>query len=128
MQVEVGAVHTHEFEVEDRHTADALGNPGVFVLGTPYVLLFMELTSQYLLQRVLGEATVSVGVSANFRHMAATPRGDAVRVTTEVTEVDRRRFGFRVFAEDSTRRIAEGDHERFLIDDLDAFLAKTVAR
>ncbi len=120
--------HVHRFEVEPRHTAHVLGNDGVMVLGTPFLLLFMELTSQYLIEKLEGAGTISVGISADFKHLAATAVGNFVTVTSILTEQDRKRYAFDVSAEDETGLIGEGMHERFRIDNLDKFLAQTNAR
>lgn len=120
--------HTHRFEVEPRHTAHVLGNDGVMVLGTPFLLLFMELTSQYLIEKLEGAEAVSVGISADFRHLSATAVGNFVTVTSILTEQDRKRYAFNVSAKDEAGVIGEGKHERFLIEDLDKFLAQTNAR
>lgn len=120
--------HIHRFEVEPRHTAHVLGNDGVMVLGTPFLLLFMELTSQYLIEKIEGAGTISVGISADFKHLAATSVGNSVTVTSVLTEQDRKRYAFDVSAMDESGLIGEGKHERFRIEDLDRFLAQTNAR
>lgn len=120
--------YSHEFDVEQRHSADALGNDGVEVLGTPFLLLFMELTSQYLIEKIEGDGTVSVGISADFRHLAATPVGAKVSVTARLIAQDRARYSFEVEAHDAGGLIGKGGHERFRVDDLGAFLAKSLER
>lgn len=119
---------TKSFEVEPKHSADALGNPGVMVLGTPYLLLFMELASQYLIEEIEGKGTISVGISADFKHLGATPVGGSVSITTTLTEQDRRRYSFACSASDASGLIGEGSHDRFRIDDLEEFLAKSAKR
>jgi len=92
--------HVHRFDVEPRHTAHVLGNEGVMVLGTPFLLLFMELTSQYLVEKLEGVGTVSVGISADFKHLAASMVGSKIIVTSVLIEQDRKRYAFEVRAED----------------------------
>jgi len=98
------------------------------VLGTPFLLLFMELTSQYLVEKLEGVGTVSVGISADFKHLAASMVGSKIIVTSVLIEQDRKRYAFEVRAEDQSGLIGEGKHERFRIDNLDAFLAQTNSR
>lgn len=50
------------------------------------------------------------------KHLAATPAGMTVRATATVTEVDGRRIRFSVEAHDEKEKIAEGDHERFIVN------------
>ena len=115
---------THEFLVEPKHTANALGNPGVEVLGTPFLLLFMELASQYLIEKMEGEGTSSVGISADFQHCSATTVGHTVTVTTTLIEQDRKRYKFAVKAVDEFGVVGHGEHERFRVDNLPEFLEK----
>jgi fluoroacetyl-CoA thioesterase len=57
-----------------------------------------------------------VGSLVNVRHLAATPVGMQVRIRAELLEVDGRRVRFKVEAWDAVDKIAEGEHERFIID------------
>ena len=59
---------------------------------------------------------VSVGTHVNFAHLAATPPGMTVRVRAEVTAVQGRKVSFRAVAHDAFDCIAEGTHERHVID------------
>ena len=43
----------------------------------------------------------------------------------EVIEVDRRRVVFRVEAHDGVEKIGDGTHERFIMENLEAFLQST---
>ncbi len=52
----------------------------------------------------------------NVRHLASTPIGMKVRFRSELLEIDRRRLRFKVEAWDEVEKIAEGEHERFIID------------
>jgi predicted thioesterase len=39
-----------------------------------------------------------------------------VTITVELTDVDRRRLGFKVEVHDEMEKVGEGTHERFIID------------
>ena len=116
---------THHFLIEEKHTAHVLGNEGVFVLGTPFLLLFKELSSQYLIEQIEGTGTISVGISADFQHLAAVPVGRTLAVSSTLTGQDRRKYSFDVVAMDGDTLVGTGNHERFRVDDLDEFLAKS---
>ena len=58
----------------------------------------------------------SLGTHINVSHEAATPPGLEVTATVEVTAVDGRRITFAVSAHDGIDLIAQGTHERFVID------------
>jgi predicted thioesterase len=48
--------------------------------------------------------------------MAATPAGMQVRIRAELLEVQGRKLLFKVEAWDEVEKIAEGEHERFIIN------------
>lgn len=58
----------------------------------------------------------SLGTAINVTHEAATPAGFTVTADVKVTEVDGRRVRFAVQAHDGVDLIAQGTHERFVID------------
>jgi predicted thioesterase len=57
------------------------------------------------------------------KHLAATPIGMAVRLEAEISQVNDRRVTCKVEAFDEAEKIAEGTHERYVID-----LARFVSR
>jgi fluoroacetyl-CoA thioesterase len=57
-----------------------------------------------------------VGTDVNVKHLAATPMGMEVTFQSEVLEVHERRVKFKVAAFDEKEQIAEGTHERFVIN------------
>ncbi|MDQ6670998.1 MAG: thioesterase [Chloroflexota bacterium] len=97
-------------------TADRWGNTGVMVLATPHLVGLLEATSVRAITEALEPGQSSVGTHVDVRHLKATPVGDTVTLTAEVTAVDGRRVRFHVRADDSTGVAAEGTHERVLID------------
>jgi len=58
----------------------------------------------------------SLGTLVNFTHLAATPPGFTVTVDVRLDKVEGRRLTFFVAAHDGIDRIADGTHERFVID------------
>jgi len=58
----------------------------------------------------------SVGTHVNFSHLAATPPGLTITVDCEVAAVENRTVTFRARAHDGVDLIAEGTHERVVID------------
>ena len=58
----------------------------------------------------------SLGTLVNFSHIAATPPGLTVTVDVTLDRVDGRTLSFSVSAHDGVDRIAEGRHERVVID------------
>src|SRR5216683_875039 len=72
---------TGEFEqiVTRELTADALGNKGVQVFATPFVINLMELTCNVAMKPHLPTGASSVGTMVEMKHQAATPVGMKVR-------------------------------------------------
>lgn len=58
----------------------------------------------------------SLGVLVNFSHLAATPPGLTVTADVKLEQVDGRKLTFSVTAHDGVDKIAEGTHQRVVID------------
>ena len=58
----------------------------------------------------------SLGTLVNFTHLAATPPGLTVTINVRLDSVDGNRLTFFLVAHDSIDKIAEGTHQRFVID------------
>jgi len=106
--------------VEKEHLASAFGSGLVDVLATPVLVGLCEECCRTAVDRLLEEGERTVGSSISLRHLAATPPGMRVTLRSELVEVDKRRLRFHVEAFDEVERIAEAEHERFIID-LDRF-------
>jgi fluoroacetyl-CoA thioesterase len=125
--VEVGARATWHVRVEPDMTADKWGNPGVMVLATPHLVGLFEGAAVRALDGQLEPGQSSVGTHVDIRHLKATPVGDTVTLTAEVTAIDGRRITFHVTAQDSGGMAGEGTHERVLID-LERFMQRVGTR
>jgi fluoroacetyl-CoA thioesterase len=58
----------------------------------------------------------SVGTLVNFTHLAATPPGLTVTVDVRLERIDGNRLAFFLVAHDGIDKIAEGTHQRVVID------------
>ena len=117
MPIEPGLTGEMTLIVQESDTARYSGGeslPPVF--STPRVIGLLERTSHNTILPFLTEGQGSVGAVVNIRHLAATPIGFTVRTRAEVLEVEGRRVKFKVEAWDNLEKIAEGEHERFIID------------
>ena len=108
-----GAEGTLERIVEVEHTTRR-GEYDIF--STPQLVLLLEEAAIEALAPYLGEGQSSVGTRVEIAHTAATLRGQKVRATATVTEVDRRRVAFSITVADDVEEIGTGTHERFVID------------
>jgi fluoroacetyl-CoA thioesterase len=117
MSIEPGLVNETLITVQESDTARASGGETLPpVLSTPKLISYLERTAHAALLPGLAEGQSSVGVSVNIRHLAATPVGMTARFRAELLAVDGRRFRFKIEAWDAVEKIAEGEHERFIID------------
>jgi fluoroacetyl-CoA thioesterase len=73
-----------------------------------------------------GQGTVGTAIAV--RHLAATPVGMTVTARAELTEIDGRRLVFKVEARDAVELVAEGTHERFVINSIERFVARAEAK
>jgi fluoroacetyl-CoA thioesterase len=121
---------TGEFEqvVTPELTADALGNKGVQVFATPFVINLMELTCNAVMKPELPAGFATVGTMVEMTHLAATPVGMKVRAKATLLETDGKRCLFEVTVWDETEKVAEGRHERFVVPNLEKFLSRAMSK
>ena len=123
-----GQVGEIEITVTADRTADALGNRGVHVLATPYVVGLLEEAAIAAIKASTPPGGGSVGTTIEMKHLAATPVGMKVRAKATVLETDGKRVVFAVEAFDEKEKIAEGRHERFIVGDMARFLDRAMKK
>jgi fluoroacetyl-CoA thioesterase len=117
MAIEPGLVNETQIIVQEEDTARASGGATLPpVLSTPKMISYLERTAHGALLPFLAEGQSTVGTVVNIRHLAATPVGMTVRFCAEVLAVEGRRVQFKLQAWDEVEKIAEGEHERFIMD------------
>lgn len=94
---------------------DFLGQDEARVLGTPWLIMLLEMTARNSVKPYLDAGSDTVGTEVSIRHLAATPMGMQVTFRSEVVEVDGKRIKFRVEAFDEKEKVSEGTHERFVV-------------
>jgi fluoroacetyl-CoA thioesterase len=121
--LKAGLEHSFQFTVTDAQTVhniypearDFQAMPQVFATG--YMVALLEWACIDAIMPYLDwPAEQSVGTQINVSHLAATPPGLTVTVAVRLDEVDGKRLKFSVSAHDGVDKIAEGTHERFVID------------
>ncbi len=115
-RIEAGLKGEHRTTVTGDIAIDFLGLESARVLGTPFMIMLIEMTARNSIKPLLDEGFDSVGSDVSVKHLAATPMGMTITFHTEVIELDGRRVKFRVEAYDEKEKIAEGTHERFVIN------------
>ena len=111
-----GTRHEEKFVVTPDVTIDFMGVKDARVLSTPNMILGLERTSRNAVLPLLDPGYDTVGTHVNVYHLAATPIGMTVTFRTEVTSVEDRRVNFKVEAFDAKEKIAEGTHQRFIVN------------
>ncbi|OGT12584.1 MAG: thioesterase [Gallionellales bacterium RIFOXYB12_FULL_54_9] len=92
-----------------------LAMPEVFATG--YMVGFLEWACIMCIKPHLDwPAEQSLGTHINVSHEAATPPGLTVTASVELIAVEGRKLTFAVSAHDGVDLIAQGTHERFVID------------
>jgi predicted thioesterase len=102
--------------VDQSHTASTSGSGNVPTLGTPSLVALIERAAVNAVRRGLEEGEETVGTMISIRHLAPTPIGKRVRAEAVVTAVDGQTIRFDVRASDSAANVAEGTHERAIVD------------
>jgi fluoroacetyl-CoA thioesterase len=114
--IPVGTKGEEKLLVTNEVAIDFLGLEAARVLGTPYMILWIERTSRNAVKSLLEPGHDTVGTQVNVSHLAATPLGMSVTFRSEVIAADDRRVTFKVEAFDEKDKIAEGTHERAIIN------------
>ena len=118
--INVGDSAEASFIVQPGDTAGALSVspedsfPEVFA--TSRMIALMELAAARLMRPLLGGGQLSVGVSLDVRHTAATPVGCRVRAVATYLGPEGKLHRFRVEAFDEAGPIGAGEHTRAVID------------
>lgn len=113
----VGIKEKQEKTVTMNDTAKVFGSGAAEVFATPMMIGLMEAASMNAVKKYLPEGFSTVGISVNIKHVSATAVGKRVWAEAELVEVDRKRLVFKVDAYDEDKKIGEGTHERFIIDE-----------
>ena len=86
------------------------------VFATSRMIALMELAAARAMRPLLGEGQLSVGVSLDVRHTAATPVGSSVRAVASYLRTENKLMHFKVEAFDESGLIGAGEHARAIID------------
>jgi fluoroacetyl-CoA thioesterase len=128
MEIRPGATAEVAYTVTPDRTAHAMGNTGVNVFATPFLIGLLEDAAGSVIHPHLPPGASTVGTLVEVKHLAATPVGMKVRAKATLLETDGRRYLFAVEAWDEKERIAEGRHERVVIPNLEKFLERALKK
>ena len=128
MEIRPGATAEVAYTVTPDRTAHAMGNTGVNVFATPFLIGLLEDAAGSVIHPHLPPGASTVGTMVEVKHLAATPVGMKVRAKATLLETDGRRYLFAVEAWDEKEKIAEGRHERVVIPNLEKFLERALKK
>jgi fluoroacetyl-CoA thioesterase len=114
--IRVGARGESKLLVTSEYAISFLGLEDARVLATPWLIAHLEMVSRDTVKPCLSDGQDTVGTQVNVAHLAATPMGMSATFHAEIIAVNDRRVTFRVEAFDEKEKIAEGTHERFIVD------------
>jgi len=114
--ITIGLTGTKKATATEGNSAIAMGSGGIETYATPAMIALMEGSAVVAIDKLLPDGHASVGIEINIKHMAATPLGQVIKATAEVTSIDKRRINFKLEAWDETEKIGEGTHTRVIIN------------
>jgi fluoroacetyl-CoA thioesterase len=114
--IPIGTKGEERLLVTSEVAIDFLGLENARVLSTPNLIQNLEMTARNSIKPLLEPGFDSVGTHVNVAHLAATPMGMNVTFRSEVLSVNDRKVNFKVEAFDEKEKIAEGTHERAVVD------------
>jgi len=116
VKLDIGRSYSLQSRVEEWMTAEKAGNRGVDVLSTSMLVQLVENAAMHCIEPMLTDGQVSLGTHVDIEHHRPVPVGFIVRTEVEVVMVDGPRVSFSVQVFDEREAVAEGTHERYVID------------
>jgi predicted thioesterase len=114
--IPIGITREETFVVEKQHTAYHIGSGDERVLGTPWMISFMERVSNRLVAEYLPDGMMSVGIHLDVKHLAPSPVNASIHVRVEITGTQKNRVTLKVEAWDLQEKIGSGTHKRAVVE------------
>lgn len=121
--MEPGICGRAETIVDATNTAATMKSGAMEVFATPSVVALIEQACYQSVADELEEGMGTVGVLINVSHIAATACGKKVWAQSRLISVDGRRLVFEADVFDDDKKIAEGTHERVIVN-CERFMSK----
>jgi predicted thioesterase len=112
----IGTKREEKLLVTSEVAIDFLGIESARVLSTPQLIGHLEMTARNSVKELLEPGHDTVGTQVSVTHLAATPIGMNVTFRSEVLSVEERRINFKVEAFDEKEKVAEGTHQRAIVN------------
>ena len=111
----IGTAGELKFTVAQEHVIDFTTGGMPAVLSTPKLIGLIERTARESLYPFLDDNERTVGVEIDIRHLAPTPLGQQVIITTRVIHIESKLVDFQFEVRDQHEVIARGLHKRAVI-------------
>ncbi len=115
MEIPENLDYEYEVKVTEELTARQIGL-NVLVFSTPSLVQTLEIGALRCVASYLPETHTTVGTGICIKHLKATPLGDTVHAKVKLVKVDGPKLEFDVEAWDSTGKVAEGKHYRYVVN------------
>ena len=119
-EIKIGQIGKASIEVAYKHTAKAISldenDDFPEVYATSSMIALMELAAARIMQPLLKEGQLSVGVGIDIKHLAATPIGVEVEAKATFLGMEGKLFKFEIEAIDPGGLIGKGLHTRAIIN------------
>ena len=107
---------TFDLVVGPEHTAEALGNEGMRVFGTPYVVWMVECAAYTATAAYLEPGEGIAGTHINLHHRAPTAIGHPVHAVARLVGRHGRRLRYEATVTADDQVIADGVYESAVVD------------
>ncbi|MAQ24299.1 MAG: thioesterase [Pseudomonadales bacterium] len=118
--MEIGDKNELEYVITDADSARSLsieaGDDFPSVFATSRMIALMELAAARLMKSLLAEGELSVGVTVNVKHLAATPIGTNVKAVAEYIGLNGKTYSFKVYLYDKGGLAGSGEHTRAIVN------------
>jgi fluoroacetyl-CoA thioesterase len=101
--------------VRPEDTAAALNADLPAAASTPFILAIAELAAHSVIETDLAEGEITVGTSADIRHLAPSPVGSTLDVRAELLERKGRRLSFSIEVHQGDDLVATVAHQRAIV-------------
>lgn len=115
-KLDIGRSYSLQSRVEEWMTAAKAGNVGVEALSTSMLVQLVENAAIHCIEPALEPGEVTLGTHIDLEHHKPVPVGFIVRIEVEIVMIDGPRISFAVQVFDEQEPVAEGTHERYVIE------------
>ena len=115
-RIQAGQTGIVNSKVTKRLSINRTGHEGADILSTPGLLELMELACIKTTDSKLPDGCTTVGYAVDsMKHVAPTSTGSIIRVTVELTDVDRNKLTYKIEAFEEAKLVGSAIHKRAVI-------------